>query len=208
VLAYKFLDADGRAPFTGVRWPLDEWVEASDAVPCRDGVHACRAGDVAYWLAATLWHVELDGSVVETTHKVAASRGRLVAPVDGYESAMHELRSLAAWRSRDRAVSVLRGGDTDERVLGDALAAAADLAQLAGLGARCDESTFGGRAGALAADAAHFALHGAHAQAPFVAACSAGHVAAGPSAEQTAFDRGYRAEREHQSEFLIRRLGL
>lgn len=208
VHAYKFLDAEHRAPFTGVEWRPGDWVEAASTIPCHDGVHACRAADVAYWLAASMWHVELDGHTVDTTHKVVGARGRLIGPVDGYDEAMHELRAESAWRSRDRAVAVLGVGANDERDLAVSLAAVSSLADLQRFGDRCDESTFAGRAAALAVDAAHFAVHGTHAQAPFVAACSAGHVAAGPSRDQAGFDAGYAAERRFQSDWLARRLRL
>ena len=82
------------------------------------------------------------------------------------------------------------------------------MAELAGLGGEADESTFAGRAAALAADAAHFAEHGLPAQAPFVAVCSAGHLAAGTDGDQAAYDAGYAAERELQSAWLGERLGL
>lgn len=206
MVAYKFLDADGLAPFTGVAWPVGEWVEAAGAEPCHDGVHACRAADVSYWISAAMWRVELDGEIVETTHKLVGRRGRLVGPVEGYDTAMHGLRALSAWRCRDRAVALLRAAGDDE--LADRLDTAASLADLAALGGECDDTAFAGRAGALAADCAHFAEAGAHAQAPFVAACSAGHAAAGPSGEQAAFDAGYAIERRFQSDWLTDRLSL
>ena len=178
--AYKFLDADGRAPFTATPWTPGEWVDTMAAIPCHEGVHACRAGDVAHWLAESLWEVELDGETVDSRHKVVGSRGRLVAPVREYPSAVRELAEIGAWRSRDRAVTALRAA----------------------------ESTWAGAAAGLAADAAHFALHGDRAQSPFVAACSAGHAAAGSDGEQGAFDAGYAAEREFQSSWLMDRLRL
>jgi hypothetical protein len=204
VRAYKFLDEDGRAPFTGVAWPVGEWLDAGAAVPCHDGLHACRADDVSRWIAAAMWHVELDGDVADTAHKVVATRGRLIGPVEGYDDAMRELRELSAWRCRDRAVSALGEAGARDR---DALAAVGTLDELA-TWAVGDDSTFAGRAAALAADCAHFALHGTHAQAPFVAACSAGHVAAGAPGDQDAFDAGYEQERAFQSEWLTRRLWL
>jgi hypothetical protein len=206
VRAYKFLDEEGRAPFTGAAWPVGQWVQASGAVPCHVGIHACLAGDVAHWFAASMWHIELEGDIVETMHKVVGRRGRLIGPVDGYDAAMREMCELSAWRCRDRAVAVFR--EADERTLADELATTTTLEDLAAFGARCDDSTHAGRAAALAADAAHFAMHGVHAQAPFVAACSAGHVAAGPTDDQAAFDAGYRAERAFQSDFVVGRLAL
>jgi hypothetical protein len=204
--AYKFLDADGRAPFTATPWTPDEWVDTAAAIPCHEGVHACRAGDVAHWLAHSLWEVELDGEIVDSRHKVVGSRGRLVAPVREYPSAVRQLAELGAWRSRDRAVAALRAAGND--ALADRFTGAGTLDELAALGAEVDDSTWVGAAAGLAADAAHFAVHGDHAQSPFVAACSAGHAAAGPDGEQGAFDAGYAAEREFQSTWLMDRLRL
>jgi hypothetical protein len=204
--AYKFLDTAGRSPFAGTAWEPGRWVESSDAAPCRAGVHACRLGDLAYWIAASMWRVELDGEIVETRHKVAATRARLVEPVAGYDDAMGELRELGAWRCRDLAVAALAAhGRAD---LAGQYAHVSSLDELAALGELCDDSTFAGRAGALAADGAHFALHGVHQQAPYVAAYAAGHAASGPSGDQDAFDRGYDAERQFQSAWLAERLGL
>jgi hypothetical protein len=208
--AYKFLDAHGRAPFTATPWTPGEWVEANTAEPCRVGVHACRPADVAHWLAATMWEVELDGEIVETRHKVVAPRGRIVGPVEGYEPAARELASVGAWRARARAVSALRAAAADG--VADRFAGAASLQELASagelVGVGVDASTFAAAAAGLAADAAHFALHGDRAQAPFVAACSAGHEAAGSDGDQAAYDVGYAAERAFQSAWLTQRLLL
>jgi hypothetical protein len=78
VIAYKFLDAGGLAPFTGFRWPVREWVDAGAAQPCRSGVHALRPRDLPFWLAAELWELELDGEVVTQARKLVARRGRLL----------------------------------------------------------------------------------------------------------------------------------
>ena len=199
--AYKFLDAEGRGPFTGVLWPVGAWVERSDAVPCHDGVHGVLPDDLSHWLAASLWEVELDGKVVEARHKVVGSRGRLVRRIDDYGDAVRELAEVGAWRCRDRAVAALGADDPG-------FAAASTLEELAALGGSVDDSTFAGAAAALAGDAAHFALHGLPAQSPFVAACSAGHAAAGPSGDQGAYEEGYAAERAFQSAWLADRLGL
>jgi len=91
--AYKFLAADGKGVFTGFLWPLPhggpgEWVEAEIEL-CRSGVHACRAGDLSYWVAPALYEIELDGGVVEAGMKVIAPRGRLV-------------RRVAAWNDETR----------------------------------------------------------------------------------------------------------
>ena len=203
---YKFLNAEGRAPFTATPWTPGRWVESTNAQPCREGVHACRAADLAHWLADSLWEVELDGEIVESRHKVVGSRGRLVRAVDEYPTAVRELAAIGAWRSRDRAVEALRHSGDD--ALAERYATAHTLAELAALGGDADETTFAGRAAALASDAAYFAEHGLPAQSPFVTVCSAGHAAAGPDGDQAAYDDGYGAERHFQSAWLVDRLGL
>jgi hypothetical protein len=94
VKAYKFLTAEGRGVFTGFAWPLPNggpgaWVEAEVQL-CRSGVHACRRGDVSYWLAPALYEIELDGVVVGTGMKVVAPRGRLVRRIDAWNDALRE----------------------------------------------------------------------------------------------------------------------
>lgn len=204
--AYKFLDAEDRAPFTGTPWRQGEWVESARAATCREGVHGCSPWDLSTWLAHSLWEIELDGEIVEGRHKVAGSRGRLVRRIDGYPEAVRALQADGAWRSRDRAVDAL--GREGRHDLAGRFRGAATLEELAALGADVDDRSWSERAAALAADAAHFAHHGDHAQSPFVAACSAGHHAAGPGADPSAYDRGYAAERAHQSAWLAERLGL
>jgi hypothetical protein len=204
--AYKSLDAAGRAPFTATPWTPGTWVETTAARPCREGVHACRAADVARWIAESLWEVELDGEVVETRHKLVGTRGRLVRAVEDYPSAVRELAEVGAWRSRDRAVEALRQAGNE--TLAERYSAVGTLAELACLGGDVDESTFAGRAAALASDAAYFAERGLPSQSPFVTACSAGHAAAGPDGDQAAYDAGYAAERDVQSAWLTVRLGL
>jgi hypothetical protein len=205
VRAYKFLDATMAAPFTAIRWSVDGWIETATATPCHEGVHGCRPDDVSWWLADAMWEIELDGAIVATRHKVAGSRGRLLAPVDGYAAAVRELGEVGAWRSRDRAVVALRAVDDP---LADRFAAVTSLDDLAALGAEADDATWAGTSAGLAADAAHFARHGDHAQSPFVAACSAGHHGAGPSGDRGAYDDGYEAERVFQSRWLSDRLSL
>ena len=204
--AYKFLDAQSRAPFTLTPWTPGVWVETTAAVPCHEGVHACRSEHLAYWLAATLWEVELDDPVVETRHKLTARRGRLVAPVDGYPLAVDELAVVSTWRARDWAVEALLAEGLPR--LAGRLAEATSLEAMHDLAGAVDDSSFAMTAAALAVDTAMFALSGPLTEAPFIGACSAGHVAAGPGASQERFDAGFADERHFQSHWLIERLGL
>jgi hypothetical protein len=225
VRAYKFLDADGCALFSGIRWPLPEggapgaWVEADAVLPCRFGVHAARPAHVAYWLSWTMWEIELEGEIVESRHKLAAGRGRLVGTVDGYGAALRELAEIGAWRSRDRAVAALAargvvpfGLRHKAARLIERLAACGSITELRDMGPAIAQVTsknsYAGAAAALAVDAAYMTLHGEPPEAPFVACCSAGHAAAGPDGGQADFDAGYAAERAFQSDWLTTRLGL
>lgn len=229
VLAYKFLDDLGRGLCTGAPWTPDRWVEAEQATACTAGIHACRPDDIAFWLGASLWEIELGGLIVESRHKLVASRGRLMRPMTEYPSAVRELADDGAWRSRDRAVTILTAADGSPdtwarrrrpRWLGlggtrtegpeelhDALTSATSLVELAALD-DVEDDTYAGRAVALAADAANRAGAPMASQSPFAAAYAAGHAAGGPSGDQELFDRGYADERAHQSRWLSRRLDL
>lgn len=92
--AYKFLAADGSGIFSGFAWPLPKggagsWVTAEVEL-CRSGVHACRPGDLSYWVGSTLYEVELDGEIVEEGMKVIAPRGRLVRRIDSWNDATRD----------------------------------------------------------------------------------------------------------------------
>ena len=95
--AYKFLGDDGSGVFSRFRWPLPNggpgaWVEA-EVSPCRSGVHACRHGDLPYWVAPALFEVQLDGEVVLQPMKVVAPRGRLTRRVEEWGDEAREAYS-------------------------------------------------------------------------------------------------------------------
>jgi hypothetical protein len=103
VIACKFLRPDGTAVFTGFRWPLGEWVEAP-VDPCRSGIHACRTGDLPYWIGRALFEVELGGDIVAVRTKVIASRARLTRRVDAFDDALrHDYTRMAADRAHELA---------------------------------------------------------------------------------------------------------
>jgi hypothetical protein len=129
VIAYKFLAAGRIAPFTGFRWPVDTWVEAPSADPCRTGIHACRVPNLPIWLDDELWEIELRGTVLESARKVVASRGRLTRRVDGWTADLAcEFGRYCARRTRHRVgyVPVLSGyvGDVDRFVAHNRIAIA------------------------------------------------------------------------------------
>jgi len=115
VIAYKFLRPGAVGPFSGVPWPAPSagrpgaWVTADAAPrPCVAGVHACRAGDLSWWLDAELWRIELDGQIVEAPRKLVAQRGRLVERVDAWTAATATAFAEACvLRVRDGAAAAL-----------------------------------------------------------------------------------------------------
>jgi hypothetical protein len=108
--AYKFLSADGTGMFSGFAWPLPnggpgDWVEAEVEL-CRRGVHACRHGDLAYWVAPALYEIELDGDVAEAGMKVVAPRGRLLRRVDAWnDETRDEYSQMCIARAGELATS-------------------------------------------------------------------------------------------------------
>lgn len=206
--AYKFLDDDGCSIYSGFTWPLPvgdtpgPWVEA-EVHPCRTGIHGCPPADIAYWLSASLWEIELDGEVTASRHKVVAPRGRIVRRLDEYPVAIRELCALASFRARDRAVLLLRSEGRDD--IADPLAAVDTIANLEAFGATLpaplEQVSAGVRSAQMATDAAHYAPSGPLQHSPFISACSAGHQGAD-------FDSGFAAERRFQSDWLAQRLAL
>jgi len=119
VIAYKFLRADGTTVFSGFSWPLPgsepgPWVEAP-VDPCCSGIHACRPGDLSYWVGPTLYEIELDGEIVEERTKVVASRGRLLRRIDAWDQIRDEYTRMCADRAHEiaRAQPALTALDAD-----------------------------------------------------------------------------------------------
>lgn len=101
--AYKFLDDGAVGPFTGFRWPVDEWVDAGGVDPCLTGIHACRVRELPIWLGRELWEIELAGEVIEQERKVVAGRGRLIRRIDPWnEQVAHDFGRFCAQRTRER----------------------------------------------------------------------------------------------------------
>jgi hypothetical protein len=69
---------------SGFRWSAGEWVEVDAITVCISGVHACAAGQLAYWLHDELWEVELDGRISPAPDSMVAQRGRLVRRIDAW----------------------------------------------------------------------------------------------------------------------------
>jgi hypothetical protein len=217
VRAFKFLDAQGATVMSGSRWPLpsgDEpgpWLEAAAVRPCHEGVHACTAGDLAYWLDEELWEIELDGGILLTHRKVVARRGRLLRRVEGWSGGVAMgLLNWSAWRTRDLAVTVL--GDEGETAWASHFTEATSLHDVAALGrdaaAALGDATVGGVAAGLAGDAAALTPTGHLAMGPFVAACAAGHAAKRGTGTEFEYGHAFVVEREAQSDWIARHLQI
>jgi hypothetical protein len=106
VKAFKFLLPDRVAPFTGFRWPVDEWVESGGEAACAAGIHACDAKHLSFWLLDELWEIELGESVARGRHKLVARSGRLVRRVESWDAqAGEEFSAACVERLRQVAAS-------------------------------------------------------------------------------------------------------
>jgi len=94
MIAHKFLRSGARSLFAQQHWPIpaadraDTWLEAAPGplVPCRNGLHACRVEDLAFWIADELWEVELDGEWLSAPDALVARRARLVRRIDRWNA--------------------------------------------------------------------------------------------------------------------------
>jgi hypothetical protein len=213
--AFKFLDPNAATVFTSTPWPRPTgdgpgpWVEAHSVQPCHSGIHACEPGDLAYWLGAELWEIELDGEIERSHHKVVARRGRLVRRIDSWTDGIGiEFPKWCAWRARDRAAEVLTGIGFDawaERFrAADAFRQVSRTANAAvdALG----DTSVGGAASALAGDAAR--LVDWLAIGAFIAACAAGHAARRDNGTEADYAAAFAEERRVQSAWMAAELQL
>ncbi len=206
MIAYKFLAQGAVAPFTGFRWPLPggapgTWVEAAGRRPDL-GIHACLPRDLAYWLEAELWRVELSEPVADGQRQVIASRARLLDRVSAWNAeTAAEFALEAALMARDRVAAALRRAGLD--------AAADELARPAELGGLLAASKAAaapgvGRSAELAAylaEAAETALAGDFAVSAYISARAAVPSSGGD-------EREFAAERARQGQWLNERLAL
>jgi hypothetical protein len=201
MFAYKFLRAGHVGPFSGFRWPgPGVWVRTgADLAQCRSGIHACRTGDLPWWLGEELWLVELQGDVRFEKHKVVALAGRLRSRIERWTPACaQEYADACAWRARDRAVQALaRAGQLDAA---EDVARSPTLDDLLVLARRLTAELPDSRISlTIAGDGAVRALTGAAPTSAYIAAHAALRVD-GPAA--------YVAERAWQARWLVQRLGL
>jgi hypothetical protein len=207
MIAYKFLAPGAVAPFTGLRWPVPDggapgsWVDA--ASPRLDlAIHACVPRDLAYWLEAELWRVELSEPVAEGQRQVIASRGRLLDRVAAWNvDSAAEFAREAALMARDRVVLALRGAGLD--AYAEELGRAAELGELVAV-SKAVAAPVAGRSAELAAylaEAAETALAGDFAVSAYISARAAVPSSGGD-------EREFAAERARQGQWLTERLAL
>jgi hypothetical protein len=106
VIAYKFLRPGRIGPFSSAEWPPPGiWLESVVIEACWLGVHACRIGDLPFWIGiGELWEIELDGRIEAGEHKLVAPRGRLVRRVEEWNVATADaFRAACAAEARRRA---------------------------------------------------------------------------------------------------------
>jgi hypothetical protein len=104
-IAYKFTRPGARSPFTGFKWPENEWVEAEGEVAlCTNGIHGCRLEALPRWIDEELWRVEIED--VQEVHEgvVVARRGRLLERIEAWDAdTSRELAHSCAVRARQLA---------------------------------------------------------------------------------------------------------
>jgi hypothetical protein len=189
-MAFKFLGAGAVAPYTDFRWPIrGEWVSAP--VERADlWIHACRLGDLPYWIHEELWRIELEAPLRETRYQIASPRARLLGRVDAWRPPLaREFAEACAWRARDVALPRLPAP------LRDAIAGAADLGAIAAVAAAP-----GTLPAAYLGDTARYAQQGLPAITSYIAAVLASSLGGGLGA--------FEAERAWQARWLGGQLGL
>ena len=106
---YKFLRRGRIARFSGLVWPLDEWVKVeAPLVPCVNGIHVCRHADLPYWLSDELWEVDVEGEQMPGAQKLVVERARLRGRVERWPTPIaRAFAADCARRVQDLAVREL-----------------------------------------------------------------------------------------------------
>ncbi len=113
--AFKFLQRGAVGPFSGFRWPADEWVSGTEPFAvCAGAIHACGIDDLPYWLHEELWRVELGGPVQEHEHKLSGPSGRLVERVTAWDGERARRFALACAAEVDRISAGLEQSAQEE----------------------------------------------------------------------------------------------
>jgi hypothetical protein len=208
VIAYKFLRAGRIGPFSGTQWPERGEVEASGPLEaCRNGVHACRVDDLAYWLDDELWEVELLGDIVEERLKLLARGGRLVRRIDSWDDATR--RAFAEWCLRrvaaHAAAEARHAGFEAEAAALEAASSPDEVAAAAEAAVEATQRAGAGNAerlGSYAVDAVEWTIALPPSGVAYVAAHAADSRSRADSAD------AFAAERASQAQWLAEHLGL
>jgi hypothetical protein len=88
---YKFLASGAIGPMSSFHWPEPgaeapgAWVEEQGPLElCLRGTHVCRAFELAHWLHAELWEVEVSGDRAEGIDCLVVQRARLLRRIDAW----------------------------------------------------------------------------------------------------------------------------
>ena len=211
--AWKFLDERSRGIFSGFVWPtsgvngaLGPWVETGEVIACEQGVHACSVEQLAWWMSAQLWEIELAGPIVVKGLKMVARRGRLLRLIGAWPDLGPELAEWAVWRVRSHAVEVLTASGSGDA--GAELAAATSFEDLGSTAARVDldPTSAEGVAIAQVTDSVDDVSNPIFAC--WDAARAAGHRASVADRSINSYKRAFADERSLQSQWIADRLHL
>lgn len=74
----KFLDADGRGPYSGFKWPIGKWVKTEGRLEmCRNGIHVTTLDCATKWIHARCHPVQIRGGRLGDNHKLCVRSARL-----------------------------------------------------------------------------------------------------------------------------------
>lgn len=127
---YKFLAPGARGPLSGFVWPVppnggpSEWVDVEGRLEVGlRGLHACREGDLAYWLHDELWELETRGERMDGIDCLVVRHGRLARRIDAW-AAGGAARFVNACIEHARELAGTTPGAVVSGLLDDAVSAA------------------------------------------------------------------------------------
>jgi len=90
---YKVLKPDRKTIHANGQWPMPgKWLEAEgDLIPCANGLHLCRRGDLIQWLGPEIWTAEYEGERVDSNDKIVVRKARLIKRLDTWNERTQRL---------------------------------------------------------------------------------------------------------------------